>query len=132
MFLNALNEKEGKNFLELATLAMSIDGTVKESEKTVFETYRKEMVLQNYTIQNKPYDKLAMEFRSSTKKIKKIVIIELAGVLYADEEIDSSEQSWLMKLGHDLEFRDSEIRKMLRWSMDFNALLNEAISYINK
>ena len=30
MFLNALNEKEGKNFLELATLAMSIDGTVKK------------------------------------------------------------------------------------------------------
>ena len=31
MFLNLLNEKEGKNFLELAKIAMMVNGTVKES-----------------------------------------------------------------------------------------------------
>ena len=42
MFLNLLNEKEGKNFLELAKIAMMVNGTVKESEQAVFDTYRME------------------------------------------------------------------------------------------
>ena len=50
----------------------------------------------------------------------------------ADEEIDSNEESWIMKLGNDWGFRDSEIRKMVRWTQDFNDLLAEGYEYINK
>ena len=32
MFLNMLNEKEQKNFMELAAIAMSVDGKIEESE----------------------------------------------------------------------------------------------------
>ena len=31
MFLGMLNEKEQKNFMELASIAMNVDGTVDES-----------------------------------------------------------------------------------------------------
>ena len=40
MFLGLLNENEGKNFLELATIAMSVDDQVTEAERSVFATYR--------------------------------------------------------------------------------------------
>ena len=30
MFLNMLNEKEQKNFMELAAIAMSVDGKIEE------------------------------------------------------------------------------------------------------
>ena len=49
-----------------------------------------------------------------------------------DEEIDYNEQSWIMKLATDWGFRDSEAKKMIRWTQDFNDLLAEAIEYINK
>lgn len=132
MFLNLLNEKEGKNFLELAKIAVMIDGTIKESEQTVFNTYRLELSLPNYKIRTKEYKDIVTEFKSSTKKIKKAIIIELAGVLDADEEVDSNEEAWIKKLGNDLGFRDSEVKKMIRWTQDFNDLLGEAFEYINK
>ncbi|PNV59203.1 hypothetical protein C0033_25220 [Clostridium sp. chh4-2] len=132
MFLNLLNEKEQKNFLELAAIAMKVNGTVKASEEAVFNTYKMEMGIDGYVVQNKELKELVTAFQASNKKVKRAIIIELAGVLDADEEIDSNEESWIMKLGNDWGFRDSEIRKMVRWTQDFNDLLAEGYEYINK
>ena len=132
MFLGLLNEKEGKNFLELATMAMKADGEVEEKEKNVFSTYRFELGLENYTIQNKEYDTVVMELKSSRKKVLRTIIIELAGMMDADDEIEQVEESWLLKLGADFDFRDSEMKKMIRWTQDFNDLLTEGYMYINK
>ena len=60
MFLNLLNEKEGKNFLELATIAMNVDGEVEEQERNVFSTYRFELGLNDYKIQNKEYKTICL------------------------------------------------------------------------
>lgn len=132
MFLNMLNEKERKNFLELASIAMNVDDKVDESEKHVMEVYRNEMSLHDYVVKNKELKDLVTAFQASTKKIKKAVIIELAGVLDADELIGDNEESWILKLGIDWGFRDSEIRKMVRWTQDFNDLLAEGYGYILK
>lgn len=132
MFLNLLNEKESKNFLELASIAMKVDGVVDESEKQVMQVYRNEMNMHDYVIQNKDVKELITAFQASTKKVKKAVIIELAGVLDADEKIDETEENWILKLGSDWGFRDTEIRKMVRWTQDFNDLLAEGYEYILK
>lgn len=133
MFLGMLNEKEGKNFLELANIAMMANGDeVKEAEKAVLQAFKLELEMQDYVIKNKKQEELITAFQASTKKIKKAVIIELAGVLDTDEGIDDIEDSWIRKLGEDLGFRDSEIKKMVRWTQDFNDLLDEAYEYINK
>lgn len=132
MFLNMLNEKEGKNFLELATIAMKVNGVIKSSEQAVYNTYKKEMDINDYVVKDKKLKDLVTDFKGSTKKVKRAVIIELAGVLDADEEIDDNEENWIMKLGYDWGFRDSEIRKMVRWTKDFNDLLAEGYEYINK
>ena len=127
-----LNEREGKNFLELASIAMKLDGVVMDSERHVMEVYRNEMQLQDYVLQNKEQKELVTAFQASTKKVKKAIIIELSGVLDADEVIDDSEQNWILKLGAEWGFRESEIRKMIRWTQDFNDLLAEGYEYINK
>jgi hypothetical protein len=132
MFLNLLNEKEGKNFLELAKIAMQVDNAINKSEEAVFNTYRKELSLPDYKVENKELKDIVTAFQASTKRVKRAIIIELAGVLDADEEIDSHEESWILKLGMDWGFRDAEIRKMVRWTQDFNDLLAEGYEYINK
>ena len=53
MFLGMLNEKEQKNFMELASIAMNVDGTVDESERQVMDVYRRETNLLDYKLQNK-------------------------------------------------------------------------------
>mgnify|MGYP000068336446 FL=1 len=132
MFLNMLNKKEGKNFLELAEIAMEVDGVVQESEKAIFNTYRMELELQEYAIQRKEYKELVTAFQASTKKVKRAIIIELAGVLDADEIIGEEEEKWINALGVDLGFRTAEIKKMVRWTQDFNDLLAEGYEYITK
>ena len=133
MFLGMLNEREGKNFLELANIAIMANGDeAKETEKAVLQAFKLELEMQDYVIKNKKQEELVTAFQASTKKIKKAVIIELARVLDADEGIDDIEDSWIRKLGEDFGFRDSEIKKMVRWTQDFNDLLDEAYEYINK
>lgn len=133
MFLGMLNEREGKKFLELANIAIMANGDeAKETEKAVLQAFKLELEMQDYVIKNKKQEELVTAFQASTKKIKKAVIIELAGVLDADEGIDDIEDSWIRKLGEDFGFRDSEIKKMVRWTQDFNDLLDEAYEYINK
>ena len=132
MFLNMLNEKEQKNFMELAAIAMSVDGKIEESEKEVIDVYRREMNLHDYEIKNKEQKELITAFQASTKKIKRAVIIELAGVLDADEIIDENEENWIMKIGQEWGFSASEIRRMVRWTQDFNDLLAEGYDIILK
>ena len=132
MFLNILDKNERKNFLELATIAIKTDGDMNASESAVFETYRMEMGIQEYILQDKNYDQLLTSFNVSSKKVKRAIMIELAGVLDADEEVNEIEQKWIKKIGADLGFSETEIRKMVRWAEDFNDLLKEGYLYINR
>ena len=132
MFLSMLNEKEQKNFLEFAAIAMMADGKIEESEKEVMEVYRRETGLLDYCIQNKKQEDLIMAFNASTKKARRAVMIELAGVLDVDEVIDPSEEKWIVDIGKKLGFRDTEIRRMVRWTQDFNDLLTEGYELILK
>ena len=132
MFLNILNQKEGKQFLELAHIAMNIDGKVEESEQAIFYAHKLELEMQDYELKNETYETLVTSFQASTKRVKKVVLIEIAGILDSDDVIDAKEESWIMKLGADLGFRESETKKMIRWTQDFNDLLQEAYDYINK
>lgn len=127
-----LNERESKNFLELAALAMKSNAIIDRDEKAVYETYKREVNLLDYQLKNIDREKLVTAFLSSTKKVRKAVYIELAGVLYADDRIDQKEQDWLEQLGKEWGFRDTEIRRMIRWVQDFNDLLNEGYDYILK
>lgn len=132
MFLNLLNENEGKNFLELAALAMNVDGEIEEQERNIFSTYRFELGLENYKIKGKDYKNIVRELKASRTRILRAIIIELAGMMDADKEIEKVEEVWLLQLGSDLDFRDSEMRRMIRWTQDFNDLLAEGYMYINK
>lgn len=132
MFLNLLSKKEGKNFLELASIVMKLDGKIGESENAVFNTYKFELGLQEYEVKNLELESLVTAFQASNKKVKRAILIELAGVMDADEVIDKNEENWILKLGMDWGFRDAEIKKMIRWTQDFNDLLKEGYDYINK
>lgn len=90
------------------------------------------MGLLDYEIQGKAQEDIVSLFQGSRKPIKRAIIIELAGVLDADDTIDEVENEWINKLGEDWGFRNNEIKKMVRWTQDFNDLLNEGLEYINK
>lgn len=112
--------------------AMKVNGTIKESEEAIFRTFQMETDLLGYEVKNSSRDLMVKALKKSSVQVKRAIIIELAGVLDADQEIDENEEAWIIKLGEDWDFRASEIRRMLRWVEDFNDLLNEGYTYIIK
>ena len=132
MFLNMLNVKEQKNFLELAYKAMEADGIIKEEEINVFDMLKREVAMNDYEVKHLPEEQLIREFDMSSKRVKKAVIVELAGILDADEVVEKKEEEWLLSIGEKWGFRPVEIRKLLRWVQDFNDLLAEGYEYITR
>ncbi len=132
MFLSFLNEREGKLFLELANIAMNVDGEVVEGERTAFHNYKMELGLQDYVLQNKSYKDVVMAFQGSKKNVLRAIIVEIGGVLDADGKIDVDEENWLTTLGKEWGFKELEIKKLIRWIQEFNDLLEEGYGLINK
>lgn len=132
MFLSMLSKKEQEYFLELANLAMQVDGVVTESEREMIENFRQEMMLLDYKMQDIPLDKLKMNIDLSTKRNKKVFLFEIVGMMYADSEVSEEEKQWLLDIAVAWGFRENELRKIIRWVMDFNDLLLEGYEYINK
>lgn len=132
MFLDGLNDKEKEKFLELAHLAIQVDGQIKESELNMFDMFKREMGKTEYIIKHENLDSLVMFFDMQTKKSKKIVLFELAGALLSDDEYDEAEEKWFIDIGKKWGFRDSELKKIVRWVEDFNDLLKEGLNFIER
>ncbi|MTI71447.1 MAG: hypothetical protein FH751_14470 [Firmicutes bacterium] len=132
MFLQELNDIQRKNFLELAVYGMKVNEELHESQKNIINTFRLEMCIEDYVIKNKPIKDIITEFQGSKKSIKKIVLIELFGVLLTDGAFDDKESDLVNLCAKKWNFRDSEIKKMRRWVQDFNDLLVEGYEYIMK
>ena len=119
MFLNFLNKREHSS-------------PMNEQEERFMNALRVETEFQKYEFKDVPYEELIMHFQSSTKKVKRAIFIELAGVADADEVVDDAEEDWLMTVGTDLGFRDLEMKRMLNWMTDFNDLLDEGYDMIER
>lgn len=131
MFLYLLNEKEGTAFLELSYQAMKINGELKDSELAEFDNYRAELDLPNYEVKNISYKDCLEHFKVSTIQVKRSIIIELCGILYASKEIDNNEMTWLKKLANDLHVEAKETDRLIRWSKDFSDFIEIGLMYIN-
>lgn len=131
MFLYLLNENEGRAFLELAAQAMKADGVEKDSEKAMLETFLIELNLSDYQIVGIGFEEAASAFKYSSIPVKRSVIVELCGILYADKEIDQKETNWIYALSDKFQLVREETDRLLRWSKDFSDFLEIGLMYIN-
>lgn|SRR5574344_1192034 len=131
MFLYLLNETEGKAFMELAIQAMKVDGEEKECEKAEYETYLAELNMPDYKTAGLSFEEAISAFKYSSVPVKRSVIIELCGILYADREIDSDEQKWIYALSNKFQIPNSETERLVRWSKDFSDFIEIGLMYIN-
>lgn len=130
MFLQELNEMERKKFLELAVHGMKVNNELHESQLEIIDTFKLEMGLEAYEVTDTNIDDILSFFVDSTKSVKKIVFIELFGVLLSDGVFDDMEKELVQLCSNKWSFHNSEINKMKRWVKDFNDLLSEGYEYI--
>lgn len=133
MFLNELNDKEKKNFLELAYHAMTVDDNIDHRENEIFQNFRAELRLSEteYQIANKQVKAIITEFQASKKRVKKIVLFELWGIILADEAYSQAERELIGELAAAWNLKQFEVTKAKRWVQDFNEMLGEAYRFLD-
>ena len=96
MFLNELNNEEKKAFLSLSVHAANANGVFEDEERAMMEEYCKEMGVSFFDIKDtQPLD----IFQKSGKRVKKIVLLEMLGLLYADGTYDDDEKKLVAEYG---------------------------------
>ena len=70
MFLNFLNKREQKVFIELVKLSFEHSSLMNEQEERFMNALRVETELQKYEFKDVPYEELIMHFQSLKKDIK--------------------------------------------------------------
>lgn len=133
MYLYLLNIEEQKNFLELATFAMDLDGVRKDEEETIISEFKNECGLLDYVVNKQnEIDKVIITLKASTKKIKKVIILELVGILSSDGNLTEEELKFLDRLSQEYNIREYEIKRIIRWVEAMNDIVKEGYEIISK
>ncbi|TYL46653.1 hypothetical protein [Marinomonas sp. IMCC 4694] len=133
MYLSELNIGEKKNFLELAKYAMSLNGEHKEEELEIYNSFVHECELASYqTSKQSSVEGVIKVLSKSQEKAKRIVLVELFGILLADNEVCEEEQVFIETLASSFEIDIYEIKRFQRWVEAMNDLVDEGYSLIFK
>jgi uncharacterized tellurite resistance protein B-like protein len=125
MFLVELNEKERKTFLGLALHAMKSSGTVTDEEKAIFQSYAYECEMPEYETKAGALSTLVRAAKAFTKSKRRIILMELWGIILADDKVDESEAEWMNQLSSDLDFSAAQARRLERWAKDFIDMIGD-------
>lgn len=95
MFLNQLTPLEKETFISLSIHAAKANGVFADEEYAMIEEYCKEMGIAFFDVHNlKSMDAVIDVFGQASAQTKKIVLLELLGLLYADGAYDDTEKSF--------------------------------------
>ena len=112
MFLGRLSEKEKNAFLSLSVHASNSNGVFAEEEKMMIRGYCKEMEIPFFDVEKTiPLDKVVELFKESELSIKKIVLLEILGLLYSDGVVDDSEKKFVNEYAKKIGLTKEDVEK---------------------
>jgi len=124
MYLSMLSKQEQMDFLELAFYSMGVDGTHKAEEQEVFESYKYECQSVNYQIFKQEDIQIVInELKHSSQRVKKIILLELFGILLADNEACESEQKFIKELANEFNIQEAELANIHKWVLAMNKIV---------
>lgn len=108
MFLNQLSEKEKESFASLTIHAAKANGVIEQEENIMMQEYCNEMNILYVDIDDATaMDEIVGVFVNSSERVKKIVLLELLGLMYADGTYDNEEKTFVdnfaVKIGFNVE-----------------------------
>lgn len=133
MYLNLLNKDEQQNFLELARYSMGVNGEHKKEEEEILLGYKFECQLVEYKANRQDeIEKIITILGASSKKVKKIILIEILGIFQADGEICEKEREFLNKLSQEFNIEEYEVKRIKRWVEAMTDIVQEGYELIFK
>ena len=102
MFLNLLKEENKARFAELCRYAAYADDVLEKREQEMISTYCKEMGIAEILLDQKngsTLDLVLSELNQNTSDTeKKIVLFEILGLLFSDDEYTEKEEQFVMNI----------------------------------
>jgi len=98
MFLNRLNKEEKVAFLELAHHVARSDGDFADEEKEIISKYCMEMQIEDIEFEEEKFDIYTTLGKIEKERSRKIVILEIMALIYADNFLHEEERKVLEKM----------------------------------
>lgn len=113
MFLNYLSQKEKEIFWNIANMVVRVDGELAQEEMDMLEEYKREMQ-SDFCFDETKVDKLAIldELKDSSMQVKKIIYLELYGLVYADKKYTIEERTFMSKIQENFDIADTDIKAL--------------------
>ena len=126
MFLDLLTNEEKEWFMDLAIKAVESNGKIAKEETVMLRTFANEMKISPRSSTNEELKTILQNFENnSSKKSKRIVLFELIGILFADNEFDDLERNFLSEVSNSFEIAESDKNEMISEISKYSELFNE-------
>lgn len=126
MFLDMLTNEEKEWFMDLAIKAAESNGKIAKEETVMLRTFANEMKISPRSSTNEELKTILQNFENnSSKKSKRIVLFELIGILFADNEFDDLERNFLSEVSNSFEIAESDKNEMISEISKYSELFNE-------
>ncbi len=131
MLLANLTDGEKYAFLSLAVQAAKANDIVSSEEHKAIEGYCKEMGIAFFDLQNTPpLDEIYDVFSQSSNQSKKIVLMEIIGLMYADGVYDNKEQDFVLSVAKNLGLTDKDVFELNALVEKYILVTNDITDYI--
>lgn len=126
MFLNQLSAEEKKAFANLSVQVAKANGEVAEEEKAMIREYCKEMEISVISLDDVwPMDKIISVFSDSNMHVKRIVLLETLGLVYADGNYDEAEQGMVKDYAEQIGLSSADVEEQTDLIKRYIELLKE-------
>jgi len=130
MFLNKLNSEEKVAFLKLAHHIARSDGDFDEEEKLTISTYSMEMGIDDTGYNQDTFNLKDTLSIISNMQSRKIVLMEIMALVYADDIVSESERKILSSITTSFELEYSEAVICKEWAKATLALVAQGQAII--
>lgn len=134
MFLNLLNQKEKDNFLKLAVAAIKADGVIEDAEIQTLSAYAHEMQIPVCNTDD-PVDVevIVGEFAAnSTSKVKRIVLVELLALVFADGDYSAEEKGLVQQIANAFNFNADLVDHVVDLEKSYMASCSSLVAFVDK
>ena len=126
MFLNQLSNHEKEAFISLSIHAAKANGIFEEEERILIEEYCREMAIEKPDLKSTmTLEEVEVVFSKSEHHIKKIVLLEIFGLVYSDGQYDSEEKGFINDFVQEIGLGTEEAEKLQKLIIKYLEVLKE-------
>lgn len=132
MFLNQLSEKEKDAFVSLSIHVSNSDGIFADEERIMIQEYCREMGISFFDANNaKTMDEIVEIFSASEDRIKKIVLLEVLGLVYCDGLFDEKEKTFIKEYASKIGLSDEQVELQVSVIKEYFGVIKKISKCIN-